>query len=98
MSGGKAPSLWREGQHRAVLDYLADDVRSTLELAQEIEKHGRIDWMSNNGYPQSIPIPKLHTVKECLKIKRKIPKWVTEPVKLKSMMEWINDAKEKMYS
>lgn len=89
MSGGKAPGLWKAGEYQAVLDYLADDVRSTLELAQWIEKHKVIRWISERGYEQKIHVPKLYTVRECLELDPVLPDWVTNPVDRKSMMEWI---------
>jgi hypothetical protein len=89
MSGGKAPSLWKAGEYKAVLDYLADDVRSTLELAEWIKKNQMIRWISERGYEQKIYVPKLYTVRECLELNPVLPEWVTEPVERKSMMEWI---------
>lgn len=89
MSGGKAPGLWKAGEYKAVLDYLADDVRSTLELAEWIEKNKMIRWISERGYEQKIYVPKLYTVKECLELDPVLPEWVTNPVERKSMMEWI---------
>lgn len=89
MSGGKAPGLWKAGEYQAVLDYLADDARSTLELAQWIEKHKMIRWISERGFEQKIHVPKLYTVRECLEIDPVLPELVTNPVDRKSMMEWI---------
>lgn len=89
MSGGKAPGLWKAGEYKAVLDYLADDVRSTLELAEWIEKNQMIRWISERGYEQKIYVPKLYTVRECLELDPVLPDWVTNPVERKSMMEWI---------
>lgn len=89
MSGGKAPGLWKAGEYQAVLDYLADDVRSTLELAEWIQKNKMIRWISERGYEQKIPVPKLYTVKECLELNPVLPSWVTNPVTKQSMMEWI---------
>ena len=89
MSGGKAPGLWKAGEYKAVLDYLADDVRSTLELAEWIEKNKMIRWISERGYEQKIYVPKLYTVRECLELDPILPDWVTNPVERKSMMEWI---------
>jgi len=90
MSGSKAPSLWAKGEYQAVLDYLADDVRSTLELAEWVRDNKMIRWISERGYEQKIHVPKLYTVKECLELNPVLPSWVTEPVEIKSMMEWIN--------
>lgn len=89
MSGGKAPGLWKAGEYKAVLDYLGDDVRSTLELAEWIQKNKMIRWISERGYEQKIYVPKLYTVRECLELNPVLPRWVTEPVERKSMMEWI---------
>ncbi len=89
MTGGKAPSLWREGQYQAVLDYLADDVRSTLELAQAIESQKYIKWTAQSGNKQKLDIPKLYTVKECLELPEFIPKWGSRLVDREDMMEWI---------
>lgn len=90
MSGGKAPGLWKAGEYQAVLDYLAEDVRVTLELAQWIEQNKMIRWTSYRGYEQFFHVPKLYTVRECLELSRNtIPEWVTNPIELKSMMEWI---------
>jgi len=89
MSGGKAPGLWKAGEYKAVLDYLGDDVRSTLELAEWIRDNKMIRWISEKGYEQKITVPKLYTVKECLELNPVLPEWVTNPVDRKSMMEWI---------
>jgi len=89
MSGGKAPGLWKAGEYDAVLAYLGDDVRSTLELAEWIRNNKMIRWISERGYEQKIYVPKLYTVKECLELDPVLPSWVTNPVERKSMMEWI---------
>jgi hypothetical protein len=44
MSCEKAPRLWRAGERDAVLAYLKDDVRATLETAEAVEKKGGIGW------------------------------------------------------
>lgn len=90
MSGARAPELWKAGEYQAVLDYLADDVRSTLELAEWVRDNKKIRWTSEKGYEQVIHVPKLYTVKECLDLNPILPKWVTNPVSKKSMMEWID--------
>lgn len=89
MAGASAPGMWHRGEFDAVLAYLKDDVRITLELARSIEREKYVKWKSDKGYKQKIKIPKLYTVKECLEIKRKIPHWVIKPVELKSMMSWV---------
>lgn len=92
MDGARAPELWQAGEYDAVLAYLADDVRCTLELAQAVEEQQHISWLSAKGYPQTVHIPQLYTVAECLRIKREIPHWVTSPVSRRSFVEWMGDA------
>ena len=85
MSGKHAPKLWEDGEYQYVLDYLAEDVRCTLELAEWVQKNKMIRWISERGYEQKIHVPKLYTVKECLALNPVLPPWVTEPIEKKSM-------------
>ena len=41
MNGAMAPVLWAEGKRETVLEYVAQDVRTTAELATECEACGR---------------------------------------------------------
>ena len=66
MNGALAPKMWREGETEAVLTYLHDDVVELLKLAEKIEQVKALWWVSNSGNPQSIPLPSLPTVLECL--------------------------------
>ena len=49
MNGAMAPILWAEGKREAVLDYVAQDVRTTAELATECEACGRLRWITKSG-------------------------------------------------
>jgi hypothetical protein len=70
MTGAMAPSLWSKGEREAVLAYLSEDVRVTLELAQAIFVQRRLVWRSKRGDLNQFTVPKLYTVAECLKLPR----------------------------
>jgi hypothetical protein len=38
MSGIKAPRLWAQGHFKEVLEYVAQDVRTAMQLAQTCEQ------------------------------------------------------------
>lgn len=70
MTGAMAPSLWNEGEREAVLAYLSEDVRVTLELAQAINAQRRLSWRSKRGDLNQLTVPKLYSVAECLRLPR----------------------------
>jgi hypothetical protein len=58
MNGSMAPRLWARGEHDAVLDYLGDDVRATLETAVIALERGSLRWQSRKGRGYEIHLPK----------------------------------------
>ena len=67
MSGALAPRLWAEGKRKEVLDYVAQDVRITLELAQACEKRGHLHWITRRGSTGKMALPSgWLTVREAL--------------------------------
>jgi hypothetical protein len=49
MAGVKAPKLWAEGRYEEVLDYVAQDVRTTLQLGQHGEERHRLEWITRKA-------------------------------------------------
>jgi len=58
MTGAVAPRLWAEGKRKEVLEYVAQDVRITLQLAQICEGRGFVRWMTRSGRKRELPLPK----------------------------------------
>jgi hypothetical protein len=56
MSGILAPQLWAEGRHQEVLDYVGQDVRVTLSLAQKCQQSRRFRWVTQKGTRQSLDL------------------------------------------
>ena len=68
MDGAAAVRMWADpGAREQVVDYCAQDVRATLELALACEKAGRLDWTSRRGNPMRLGLSKgWFTVQESL--------------------------------
>lgn len=88
MNGALAPDLWADGEQQAVLDYLAGDVKQTLELANAINERGGIGWTAKSGRANFIKTP-LMTVRECLALPEPDTSWMKNPMKRVDLMSWI---------
>jgi len=89
MSGALAPVLWARQEYNAVLTYLKGDVAQTLELAKVVQSSHAIRWISGNGKPQAVSVPRLLTVKECFGIPEPDTSWMTNPPRRETFIEWI---------
>jgi hypothetical protein len=81
MNGALAPKLWAEGARQKVLDYVAQDVRTTLEVARESERRGQLDWIARSGFTRSMPLPPggWLTVGEALALPEPDTSWMSNP-------------------
>ena len=90
MSGEMAPILWAQGKRQEVLDYVAQDARTTLLLAQAAERKRRLRWVSKRGRSQTLPLPKgWLTVQEALALPEPDTSWMRRPWPRKRFLEWI---------
>lgn len=89
MGGAKAPALWKQGEFKAVLEYLEDDVTQPLLLAFYIRNNREISWVSNRGNPMTVKVEKLFTVKECFQFPEPDVSWMTAPPSRKDFISWI---------
>jgi len=89
MDGSKAPDLWAAGEYEAVIAYLKEDVVQLLELAQSVDRRGRINWTSRSGNPQQIRFSKLLTVTECFDIPEPDTSWMSDPPTREQFIDWI---------
>ena len=49
ISGDMAPRLWAEGKHQEVLDYVGQDVLTTMQVALVAEGCGELRWVTQRG-------------------------------------------------
>jgi hypothetical protein len=54
MNGAVAPVLWAEGKREEVFRYVAQDMRTTLELATACEVLGALRWIARSGNLRSM--------------------------------------------
>jgi hypothetical protein len=57
MSGELAPLYWKEGKQGIVLDYVAQDVRTTLDVANAVEARRALRWIAMSGNEQFLRMP-----------------------------------------
>ena len=90
MSGIQAPKMWAEGRHQDVLDYVAQDVRMAIQIAQAAEQRRRFEWITRKGTKSNLPLPKgWLTVRDALKLPEPDTSWMTKPLRRKDFMSWL---------
>ena len=88
MSGAKAPKMWKDGEHKAVLSYLRDDVIQPLLLAEHIMNTKKIQWTSSSGKRHVLDVDGLISVNKCFEIPEPDVSWMTNPPKREQFINW----------
>jgi len=89
VTGDKAPELWQKGSYETVLEYVAQDSRTTVEVASMINNYGYLDWTSNSGKPQNVYFPDgLLTVREAMKLPLPDTSWMQDPMSREQFLDW----------
>ncbi len=80
MNGKLAPALWAEGKREEVLRYVAQDVRTTLDLARACEGCGELRWVARSGRLRRVTLREgWLTVREARAIPLPDTSWMDEP-------------------
>ena len=80
MNGAVAPVLWAEGKQEEVLRYVAQDVRTTLDLARACEGCGELRWVARSGRLRRVTLREgWLTVEEALLLPLPDTSWMAEP-------------------
>jgi hypothetical protein len=91
MSGALAPRYWAEGKWALVLDYVAQDARTTLALARAVEEQGELRWTSERGVRQTISFPEgWLTVRQALVLSEPDTSWMSRPIPRSRFLQWLN--------
>ena len=92
MSGSQAPKLWAEGHFKEVLEYVAQDVRITLQIAQACDDRKKFEWLTRKGKKSSMPLKKgWLTVREALKLPEPDTSWMSTPMPRRDFSAWTAD-------
>jgi hypothetical protein len=91
VSGKEAPVLWASGNHQVVIDYVAQDVRTTLAVAQAAERLAEVSWLTQQGRRSSMALPSgWLRVEQALEIPEPDTSWMTDPMRRDTFMGWID--------
>jgi len=90
MSGALAPRLWAKGKRQEVLDYVAQDVRTTLELARACEERGYLHWITRRGSIGKMALRSgWLTVREALALPEPDTSWMSDPWPRSRFTAWL---------
>jgi len=91
MSGEKVPPLWAAGHHQQVLDYVSQDVRIALDVAQAVEKRRRFEWITRKGTRGFAPLPNgWLSVEHAMRLPLPDTSWMTAPLSREESLAWVS--------
>ncbi len=91
IQGAQAPVLWQQGEHQTVLDYLAQDVRVTLDLALAGDRQRALRWVSGSGKMQELKLPRgWLPVSDALNLPLPDTSWMDAPWPREKFTGWLN--------
>jgi len=91
MDGADAPKLWQAGEYDTVLAYVAGDVALTLQIAQAVQKSGRIHWITQKGKRSSADIGQLCSARDALALELPDTSWMKKPLPRQQFYHWIDE-------
>lgn len=90
MTGAAAPVLWAEGKRQEVLQYVVQDVRTTMEIATACEVCGAMRWIARSGMRRSMALPRgWLSVEEAAKLPQPDTSWMSEPWPRSKFTGWM---------
>jgi len=90
IDGAQIPLMWQSGQFVKVLEYLSQDVRTTLEVASVCESRHHLEWFSNAGKLQRFSLPKgWLNVEAALKLPEPDISWMSNPWPRSKFTGWL---------
>ncbi len=80
MTGALAPQMWRDGEFEKVLEYVVQDARSTVLVANACNRIKQMRWITQRGKYASVRLPVgWLTVTEALELPKPDTSWMTDP-------------------
>jgi hypothetical protein len=90
MSGEKAPQLWAQGHFEEVLEYVSQDVRIAMQIAQTCEQRRKFEWITRKGTKTSMPLTNgWLTVREALRLPEPDTSWMSTPLSRRDFTAWL---------
>lgn len=91
MSGFLAPQLWAQRRFQDVLNYVAHDVRISLQIAEACAERQIFRWITQRGTTASMPLR--HgwlTVRDALRLPEPDTSWMSNPLPREDFTRWLN--------
>ncbi len=93
MTGQLAPQLWIQGRYQEVLDYVAQDVRIALQIAQACETSRSFKWSTRRGTTGFMPLDGgWLSVRDALRLPEPDTSWMSNPLLRRTFTEWLTTA------
>lgn len=91
IDGSIAPKLWREEKYQTVIDYIAQDCRLTLDVAESSEERGQISWITQRGSRSIYSLPNgWLTVDQASQLPLPDTSWMDDPWPRSKFTNWLN--------
>ena len=80
VEGWKVPQLWKDGKCETVLNYVSQDCRIALEVAEKSEQQRSFSWITQRGTVSDLALPKgWLTVQDAMKLPLPDTSWMKTP-------------------
>ncbi|RPI89770.1 MAG: hypothetical protein EHM42_02460, partial [Planctomycetaceae bacterium] len=90
MTGLRAPVLWAQGKFQEVLDYVTQDVQTTLAVALAAENRKKFEWITRKGTKSSLPLTRgWLPVEHALKLPEPDTSWMSTPIRRGEFLGWM---------
>ncbi|MBI4317015.1 MAG: ribonuclease H-like domain-containing protein [Chloroflexi bacterium] len=88
IDGSVVPRMWASGQRQQVLEYVAGDVRTTLEIARHVHERGQICWITSRGERKAAPMPAWLRAADACALPEPDVSWMTKPWPRSKFVGW----------
>ncbi len=87
----EAPKLWKDGKHETVLNYVGQDCRVALKVAEKSEQRRNFSWITQSGKANDLALPKgWLTVQDAMKLPLPDTSWMkTAPWPRSKFTKWL---------
>lgn len=90
VEGIDAPSLWAQGKHDLVTEYVAQDVRTTLAVACESEKRRSFAWTTRKGTVSTMSLSQgWLPVEQAMQLPLPDTSWMPVPLSRNAFSDWL---------
>lgn len=93
ISGQLAPRLWIQGRYQEVIDYVAQDVRIALQIANACETTRSFKWSTRRGTTGFMPLESgWLSVRDAMQLPEPDTSWMSNPLTRQNFTSWLMPA------